>query len=205
LAEYRIWTDAEDNVMEAEFVCMAGGKVVIRDRSGKEYKFQPESLIEEDRRYVQSRIPPEVDINVSKITANAGRPGSNSMDWSQCVVTIRQTDTRPYDGELMACLLVLSEDSRSGTYTVASRREKKFQLPERGGPGIEFTSERVGFHRSSQKGGNKYSGYLVVIKDKHGQIVAVKSNRAIFEELAGKLIDQHANARFDSKGQSIGK
>lgn len=202
-AEYRIWTFTNDTVMEAEFVCMTGGNVVIRERSGKELKFLPDSLVEEDRRYVESRIPPELNIDVSKISDNLGTGGA--VDWFRCQVSIRQIDTRPYSGELTVIMLVLGEDQRSGESVVSTRIQQTFNLKDFTDKPFELMSDRVKFQRSSSKSGQIYSGYLVVVNDPHGQVIAVKSNRLSIERSADDLLKQSSKMNAGGSKRPAGK
>ena len=201
-AEYRIWTDVQDNVVEAEFVCMDGGMVVLRNHTGEEFKFTPEKLSSEDQRYVESRVPPLLDINVSKAIDNIGKSNKtnsakqrSTVEYVRCIATIRQSDTRPYNGDLIAHLLVIAEDNKLGGYVVVDREEQKFKLEDANNRSVELTSKSLPFNRSSKRG-KKYSGYLVVVNDKYGQVIAIKSNREIFEKMVESLVDGKKKSEF---------
>jgi hypothetical protein len=186
-AGYRIWTDTQDNVVEAEFVCLSGGKVVLKNRAGKEFKMVPELLSSEDQAYIEARIPPELDVDVTKSTGNT-KKGSITTDYVSCTATIRKVDTRPYSGELTAQLLIIAKDERKGDFVVVEREQRIFIFNKTKNNTIEVVSKKVSFRRASN-GGQSYEGYLVTVQDRHGKIIAIKSNRATLLSKADSLLE----------------
>jgi hypothetical protein len=184
-AEFRIWEDLKGNVFEGEFITLAAGEVLIENQEGKEYRFLPEALCASDQQYLERRIPPKLGLDVTKNTNNsASKSGSEDV---RCIATIKQTDRRPYTGELTAVLAVMGETIGSGSSMIVNRSEQVFTLPEIRGEAIEFASDRAQFYRKSRKTGKEYSGYVLVVYDRFGEVVAVKSNRASYEDRATKL------------------
>ncbi len=184
-AEFRIWEDADGNIWEGEFVTMSAGEVVMRDQQDKRIRIVPENLCEADQRYLEKVVPPKLAIDVSKTTDNA-RSGSNS-EQVRCTVAIKQTDTRPYTGELTAVLLTMGEDIRTGSTSQVNRKEHTFTLPQNRGDAVEFRGDSASFLRKSNKAGRTYSGYILVVWDRFGNPVAVAANRSSFEENATTL------------------
>lgn len=195
-AEYRIWSDKTGYAVEAEFVCETGGQMVFRDREGKEYKINPESLSDEDQLYLQSLLPPVLYINVNKLQETRSR-GEAREGTVECVVTIKKTSTRPYTGRLTAQLVVIGQDRRSDTYIILSRAKGDFELNRANQEQYEFKSNRVrvGFdmHR---KVSTEYSGYVLVVKDNHGKVVARDASRSVFEKVAEQLLKMPLHYRF---------
>lgn len=181
-AEFRIWEDAKGNIWEGEFVTFSAGEAVIRDQTDARIRIKPETLCLADQRYLEKVVPPKLVIDVSKTTDNAG-VGSSS-EQVRCLVSIKQSDTRPYTGELTAVLVTMGEDIRTGSSSVAESTEHRFTLPKNRGMAVEFGGARSSFRRKSNKSGRTYSGYILVVWDRFGNPVAVKSNRAVFEERA---------------------
>ena len=183
-AEFRIWEDAKGNVFEGEFVAMSAGLVVLRNQAGKESSFNPEELCPSDLQYLDRVIPPALGLDVTRSTDNSGKV--NNAEHVRCTAAIKQTDRRPYTGELTAVLVVMGEDIRTGGSAIASRKEHTFTLPEIRGESIEFASEQSLFYRRSRKTGRQYGGYVLVVWDRFGNAIAKKSNRASYEERAEK-------------------
>jgi len=187
-AEFRIWTDKTGYALEAEFVTETGGQMVFRDREGRKYKINPEQLSEEDQRYLQTLLPPVLDINVSKKTSSSTR-GSSKQGFIQCVVRIKKTNTRPYTGRLKAYLLVIGRQHKSDRYIVLNRAKKEFTLTRENKGQCEFKSGRIRINFDAYgKVLTEYSGYVVVVKDSHDNVIALKSSRPSFEKLAASLL-----------------
>jgi hypothetical protein len=179
-AEFRIWTDVNDNVLEGEFLVLSADLVVIQNQAGEKFSFKMEELSKEDQTYVESRLLPELDMDVSKIADTVSRGGR--LENIQCRAVIRQTSCRPYKGELRASLMVIGENERDGSLYVENRQDIVFYLPDNRGDPIEFHSQTCQFRRTSQnKPGRRYFGYLLIVKTEKGQTVTVKSNRRAIE------------------------
>ena len=58
-AEYRIWTDKKGHEIDAEFVCMSSGKVVLKRKNGGICKTSQGSLSDKDLCYLKSINPSE--------------------------------------------------------------------------------------------------------------------------------------------------
>ncbi|VGO14935.1 hypothetical protein PDESU_03515 [Pontiella desulfatans] len=184
-AEFRIWEDGEGNIWEAEFVTLSAGEIVMRDQQGQRIMIRPEKLSGADQQYLEKVVPPKLVLDVSKTTNNAGT--SSNTEQVRCIASIKQSDTRPYAGELTAVLVTMGEDIRTGAPSVVNRKEYNFTLPEKRGDSVDFKGESASFLRKSVKSGRTYSGYVLVVWDKFGNPIAIKSNRDSFAERAEKI------------------
>ena len=185
-AEFRIWEDKDGNIWEAEFVTLSAGEVVMRDQQGERTRMKPEELSENDQLYLEKVVPPVLSLDVSKTTANTGSTKS-SMVAVRCVATIKQTDTRPYTGELTAVLLTMGADIRTGSASTVNKKEYSFTLPRTRGDVVEFSGDRASFQKTSNKSGRAYYGYVLVVWDRFGNPISVKSNRDSLAERAEKI------------------
>ncbi|MDF7825862.1 hypothetical protein P4B35_17670 [Pontiellaceae bacterium B12227] len=183
-AEFRIWESTDGTIWEGEFVTMNGGRVVIRDQAGKKNEYKPDALCEADRDYLEKVIPPALSIDVSRSTDSI----SGSSERVKCIATIKKANTAKYSGELTAVLVMLAEELKTGAYSKAgSATEFKFTLPEKHGVPVQFKSDTQKFLKRSNNSGRAYSGYILVVWDRFGNPVAVKSNRDSFLEKATKI------------------
>ncbi len=196
-AEFRIWETSDGQVMEREFITMSAGDILLRDQQGKEYRMKPEQLCEADQKYLDKVLPPKLVLDVSKVTDNSA--GSSQIEYVVCEATLKQTDTRPYSGELTAVLLVIGEDIRTGGTTIAGRSEEIFSLPETRGDTVSFSSKKNKFFRKSRKSGQAYSGYVFAVWDRFGQMIAMKTSVASFEDKADKLAKPRKTQSIKSK------
>jgi hypothetical protein len=188
VAEFRIWEDVNGKIWEGEFVTLSAGEVVMRDQMGARIIVKPEQLSAADQLYLEKVIPPRLSIDVSKTTDNTKSRGSSES--VRCLVSMKQTDNRPYTGKLTAVLVVMNEDIKTGSTSVENKKEYSFSLPEKRGEIAEFKGDRADFYRKSgntSRSGKAYSGYILVIWDRFGNPIAIKSNRDSFAEEATKL------------------
>jgi len=176
LAESRIWTDKLGNKIEAEFICMSMGRAVIKGNNGKEYKPQFDSLSEIDQQYLQSIIPPEIDIAFSK--KQDRRTGSRIMSM-RGKVTLTKTNKMPYDGELHAIFYMFGENDYLHEYIILDRTESTFDFKETKTHLIRGNFFRM-YDVNSGNRGVEYKGFLVVVLNADNQVVALKSNRKQF-------------------------
>ena len=65
-AEYRTWKDRSGNSIDAEFVSMSSGRVVLRNRAKKILKIPKTKLSEADLKYLATKIPPKIELKFSK-------------------------------------------------------------------------------------------------------------------------------------------
>ncbi|MEE9369178.1 MAG: hypothetical protein V3V05_10025 [Pontiella sp.] len=135
--------------------------------------------------HLEKVVPPKLSIKVTKTTDNSG-VGSNS-EKVRCHAGIKQIDTLPYKGELTAVLVTMGEDIRTGASTKVSSTEYQFTLPKIKGELIEFKGEKNTFIRKANKSGRTYTGYILVVWDRFGNPIAIKSNRDSFAEKATRL------------------
>lgn len=184
-SDFRIWEDIAGNIWEGEFITVNAGSVVIRNQQGDKAEHQLDQLSENDLIYLEEVLPPKLSLDVSK-SSDSSSTGQSVV--VRCRATIKKTDTRSYNGELTAVLVLISEEQRTGSFSKAgSSMEFKFKLPEKHGVPVEFESSTVKLLKSSAKSGKVYAGYVLVVWDRFGNPVAIKSNRDSFVERATKI------------------
>lgn len=183
-AEFRIWESPDGDIWEAEFVTMKGQMVLLKDQAGTVKEYRREDLSENDNEYLDEMLPPTLSIDISKTTDGTG---TGSTDKIICNLTLKQTDTRKYNGELTVVLLVLGEDTRTGSISVASRTEENVTISETWGKPIQISSRKTTLFKSSAKRGRVYGGYLAVVWDRFGNAIAIETNKAGMEDRAEKL------------------
>lgn len=183
-AEFRIWEDSSGEIWEAEFVTLKGEMILLEDQSGTVKECKRKELSGVDRDYLDERCPPNLNIDISKTTDGSG---SRSTEKVTCNLRIKQIDTQKYDGELTVVLLVLGEDKRTGSISVASRSEEMFMLPENHGQPINLSSRAASFSKNAEKKGRLYGGYLAVVWDRFGNAIAIETNKPALQERAEKM------------------
>ena len=199
-AEYRTWKDRSGNSIDAEFVSMASGRVVLRNRAKKILKIPKIKLSEADLKYLATKIPPKIDLKFSK--KQVRRLATEYWDESDvkltCKVEITKKSKMQYDGELKAYLVAIGKDIRSKHYIILTKDSTSFYFK---GP-AKFVMEGSSFtmHEDRDlKTGTNYSGFLVVVKDADGNVIAIKSSRGEFKKNYKKILKMGKGTRFSRK------
>ena len=193
-AETRVWTMADGRTFEAEFVSLAVGKVLLRNAKGKEIKLSLKQLSEGDRKLIQLETPPAVDISFSRkseqrmYTPDLFNSALPSTFYTTFSASVKQTSSGSYDHELKAEFFAIGAEVHGDNYVLLDRHEHRFVLTNENQRSIKFKGKTVQvtdyviddrFHR-----GRKYVGYLVVITDPRGKIIAHKTPKKwLFENL----------------------
>lgn len=197
--EYRIWTCQDGSVVEAELVKRAGDLILIQPRKGELLRIPYDKLAPEDRRYVDLHIPPLLRINVNP-NIDHGKKGKSGAQQSRfitihCSVTIQKVGPAPYPAPLNAFLFVIGKDDRKGRYVVLDLASSTFSVDsDAANNGHVFSANRLTLQNSDRL---SYAGYLVIVCDNSGGIVAVDGNRQPFEEHAEAFRDAGRNTEFD--------
>ena len=128
LAEMRLWEDKKGNVLEAEYKCEVLGKVVLRDRKGKDHTLSISSLSDKDQQYLQTKLPPKIDIKFKKLQDRR----RNSYSWATVTmhgeIVLTKTSRMPYSGDLKATLFMIGEDSHDDEYVMLDRVDFEFNF-----------------------------------------------------------------------------
>ena len=191
-SEFRIWEDVSGRIWEGEFQTLNAGKIVVIDRAGKRAEYSPDELSENDLSYLEEVLPPRLSLDVAKMSDSRS---SGKSEMITCRAAIKKTDNRSYKGKLTAVLVLISEETRTGAYSKAgSTTQHTFTLMEKHGLAFEFESNAVKLMKRSANSGRVYAGYILVVWDRFGNPVAVKSNRDSFLERATKIARPKADS-----------
>lgn len=209
-ADMRIWTSIKGDTVEAEFIGIFADKVVLRRADGVEIKVPQNGLSASDIKYLSEAIPPEMTLEVS-VKNDKKQMGSYSSDYSsygwerkgqivKCTATVAKKSKQENKTPLKARLYVFSKDLTTDEVEVVALAEQEFSFASQNM--VEFTSTPVSleYSKSSYDGnrGQEYEGYLLVVEDAEGKIMAMKASRKLYEENAGKIRPSVKGTRFDS-------
>jgi hypothetical protein len=189
-AEFRVWSskDGSSNV-EAQFIQMSGSKVVLEKPDGGRLMVPADKLCAKDQEYLAGVVPPEfkIDVNVDESTIKLHDSGysTKERDNISVDVTIGKASKAPCSQSFRAYLYVIAESYRGDGRVVICKTDTSFSF-EKGKPARLETSGSVAYWDTSYGGkmGWEYEGYIVVIENAEGQIIATKANKSAYE---GKL------------------
>jgi len=195
--KYRIWTDKNGNSVEAEFVCISAGEVVIRDKEGKQYRFRPSKLSAKDQEFLKTSIPPEIEIEFSKTQDRRKTDYGYYADvFMSGKIEVQKKNREPFAKEMKVVFMMVGEDQRTDNYIVLDRAEGSFDFKE--SKSFELAGKRFRMHedRYDNSYGTKYEGYLAVVLDDGGNLICKKASRNDFEEHAEKALELKTGDRF---------
>ena len=199
-SEYRIWKDKKGNSIEAEFVCISGGKVVMRSRAGRVLKFDPSGLCAADQEYLENSIPPKIEVVFSKKQDRKKHGNSYSAEvFMSGSVQFEKKNREPYVREMKAVLMMVGEDQRSRNYIMLDVVDGLFDFKETSDFSLVGNEFRMYEDRYDNSSGTDYVGYIAVVFDDAGEVLAVKSSRKDFVENCAKLAGFKAGSRFSKK------
>lgn len=184
IAEFRVWQDRKGNRLEAEYICEVGGKIMLRDPEGKEFRLSLESLSKGDQQYLQRLLPPKLEIAFSKAQDRRKIDSYYSTLDIRCSAEIKKTSRMPYDRELKAVMVVLGYRDKEDEYIVLDRSEYVFKVNQQKTHEFSGTKFQLREYKSYYSTSNRteYRGYVVGVLDPEEKVVAVKSSSDNFVE-----------------------
>ena len=103
-----------------------------------------------------------------------------------------------YDGEMTACLVIIGKDMKSKHYTILTKNSSTFYF--KNSATFLMKGSRFTMHEDRDLGtGTKYAGFLVLVKDANGKVIAIKSSKSDFEKNYTKLLKMKKGTRFTRK------
>ncbi len=181
-SEMRVWQDKNGQTYTAEYVRELFDKVTLRLESGDEVRLDVEALSEHDQKYLRVMVPPQIEIDC-RVHRDYQEPpwdlwhGDNAvLTRVQAEVSIRKVSKRRFTRRLFAEIYVIAEEVDGDHYVLLTKTESSFVFSDLNDNRHQFVSEpyttRVYTeYNGIQRRGEKYHGYLVVIKDADGNIV----------------------------------
>ncbi|MCK4563490.1 MAG: hypothetical protein KAU94_02310 [Verrucomicrobia bacterium] len=197
-ADARMWTSTNGATFDGEFVIIIGDKVVLRDAQGKQRKIPLDRFSEEDRAFIMEvGNPIELDIEFARKSNQYRFPqkreymGSDTLPGGIDYVftaKIKQTSSGSYTHELQVEFFAIGEEIDGNNYILLDRQERSFIPGEQKDRSYRFSGREVRLYdyefRADGRRGQRYGGYMVVITDPHGKIIAHKSS---YNWMFGKL------------------
>jgi len=197
--EFRIWKDQAGNTFEGEYVSQTLLTVVLQDRTGKTVRVPINKLSEEDQKFLTTSIAPELELLFSK---NQDRRKSYWGTYSDvtmvCRITVNKVSAPAYTARLTVTLVIVGKNERRRNYLILDKAQEEFDFVEAKSfslKGKKFTMRQS----TSSDDITKYIGFLAVVTDKKGEIIAIKSNRKEFITEKDTLLKAKRGDSFDRK------
>jgi len=211
----RTWTFEDGKTLEAEFMTIVAGKVVLKNKKGKQLKFPVGQFSPEDRRYVELENPPDFQINFSK-TSELIPPQQREtyLAYTDMVrqykyvfgTRLKQSTTKSYPHELRVELFAFGEEVDGDNYILLDRQQSTF-IPSKENQGFhEFYSlkpvriQTRAIRSAAPMRGTKYGGFLITITDERGKIIQYKTSHDWMIDILENLKDFPLGKHFNKKG-----
>jgi hypothetical protein len=209
-AEMRIWTSVKGDTVEAEFKTIVSGRVILHKPDGKELKVPMSGLCSADIKYLETKIPPTIDIDVNVDRDKTKLESTSFYSYSyekeeikvKCEVSITKKSREASAMPLKACIYVFSADTRSKEMRVVSRTEKDFIFNS--SKVVTFSSDVAKFQNvetsgygSGTESGQEYEGYVAYVENKAGDLIAVRGSSKSYEKNLERIKNFKSGTKFD--------
>lgn len=211
LAESRIWTDTKGNAIEAEFVLLTGDKALLKQVDGKEIKVSLNTLSAEDRDFILRKSPPklELDVNLDVDRSNTGngRRVQIQTESMSAKVIVKKTGTTAYEAPLYADIFLIGKREYSDEFIVMEHTASEFTFDGTGRGEHVYTSGNVSSRQrdGAGDGGMDFKGYLAVVRDQDGTVIAMKASKPEFEAFAESISVANSGDSLDSNYEVVGE
>lgn len=204
LAEVRTWKLIDGRTFEAEIAAgiQSAGTVKLLLANGRKVEIELDQLSAEDRNYIELSRPPKLDIDIIKNLNKVNYSGQLSLFPSDVRdpeihatfgVRIKQVSSADYTHKLKAELFAVGQQIFARRFKILDRTSWTFRLTAENKKEFEARSKRNVVMRDfylkdyyDQSGyarrGEKYFGYIIVVTDESGKIVAHReSNQWLYD------------------------
>lgn len=196
VAEMRVWEDTSGKQVKARFDRELFGSVELRRPDGSLYSIPLENLSPQDLRYLRTRIPPEIEIEVRTLkrekerNKNATRSEfeqfSDEIEVVTANVLIRQKSSADFEGALRAEIYFIGREvATPEIYRLSAKSTAQVRLTEENQRKFAFGSSadfRIYEEYNKDTRGADYVGYLVVVLDAMGKKLKTRTNVSWLDE-----------------------
>jgi hypothetical protein len=193
-AEQRTWTLTDGATFEAELVTVFSVEAAFKNARGKITKIPLERFSQESRTLIELEQPPKLSFDIIKDLETVLFPAGYSTATQRPPekrghygVRIKQTSAGGYNHELFVELFIIGTERLGEKLILLDRQKASFFLTKENDKEFEFRSEHEATLRkfvvSGSPRGETYYGYLVMVKDMRGEIIAVKHSHNFFENI----------------------
>ena len=210
----RMWTLKSGKSIEAEYVSIFGGKVVLKTAQGKVVKVPLSKFSEENLGFLDLLNPPQLTMDFKKHTTRfevlynpySGMPIPTAQEFAGGVVVKQQT-MKEYAHPLRIEMYVVVDEYDGDNFILLDRQTETFTLTPENGKTFELRGDDKILRRYENYGGivrgEKYKGYMILVYDERGEIIAQNITHDWLLGLVGKLREFPIGRHFNKKGERV--
>ncbi len=209
VAEMRAWNLNNGKTVEAEFMTVIGEKVSLKTLKGKTVKVLASDFSAEDLAYIELSTPPKLELSISKSSKARTFPDTLSReiptsDYYNFKAIIKQKSSKRYSFELTAELFVIGREKIGDKFTLLDYQKAPFLLENGSRSIFELPSRQIEllqFQQNGQLMGEEYAGYMIVVTDSRGEMIAHVTKRDGWLTIIDKLRVLPVRKYFDDEGE----
>lgn len=205
--EMRAWNFKNGRTLEAEFMAVTGDQVSLKSLRGKIKKIPQGEFGAEDLLYIELQEPPKLDLDLGKSAKQQTYLGSYngggdipSKDIYTFTAKVKQVSGKAYSHPLTLEFFTIGEENNGDKNILYSYQKESFTLAEGSGSTFTISTDEIGvvaYISNGQRCGETYKGYMMIITDERGEIIASKSTRDDWLRIAGTLRKLPVSRTFD--------
>lgn len=186
VAAIRFWHTLDGKEFQGEFSKVFLDKVYFKGPDGQSFSVKEETLVDTDLTAIKSLIPPEIQIKFSKNeVVNTDLPRDyDSGIWDDyevevsARVVVKKMGKLPYHGVLRGEVYLIAEEIATDDYRLFAKKGFSISFPDKTTEVECQLSESVRnyFMRGEYPRGAHYKGYVVIVEDLNGKMLAFKSD-----------------------------
>jgi len=210
----RTWTLNSGKHIEAEYVAIIGGKVVLKNARGKVAKVPPEDFSEEDAYLLDLLNPPELVADFKKKTEQFKVLYNPELGSANAVaqrfaggVVIKQRDMKGYPYWLRLEMYVILDNYDGDNFILSDRQIETFSLTPENERRFELYGEKRLLRRYQSYGGDKrgekYKGYMILVYDERGEIILQNLSHDWLMDIVDELKVLPIGRHFNKQGRRV--
>ncbi len=209
----RTWTLKGGEVVEAKYVMQMGDKTILENANGRQVKVPSRDLSTEDQDYLELVNPPPLKISLLKDESRFHFPDVIStapipkLTRITIGVKIEQLNSKPYGRKLKLELFSIASEIDGNNFVLLDRQETTFSLTKENGRSFVFWGKPAEMRDYQDWDGNRrgrrFKGYMAVVTDERGVVVAKSMTNDWFFDIIESLRTLPVTRHFDKTGKRV--
>lgn len=208
----RLWTKNNGKTVEAEYLSLVAGRVILKTSQGKRVKIQLDDLSPADTKYIELIEAPDLKLSFTKsssqrtmeVTPYLPEDPPKILDY-EFGAKVRQKSAFEYGHELTVEFFAVGQRLlNSNEYCLLDRQTSTFIPSPENQRSHQFSGEKIEtmeYELDGIRRGIRYAGNVVIVTDERGEIIAHSSSaKWLMENLenlkkipVGRFMDKTCN------------
>jgi hypothetical protein len=210
----RVWTLNDGKNVEAEYVAIMGDKVALKTARRKVVKVPLSSFSEADLDWLELLNPPQLSLDFKKYTSsfkvlynpNTGMAIPTAQHFAGGVL-VKQQNMKPYTHPLRLEMYVVADEYDGNNFILLDRQIETFALTPENERTFELRGKDTILRKYENYGGvlrgEKYKGYMILVYDERGEIIAKNLSHDWLLGLVDSLREFPVGRHFNRKGERV--